>query len=80
MPAGPSSLAAPALAASARLADLLPELHQRAIQQAGGTCSVLLQCTPRDERLLASSATGVDRLAHEPWLTSRPGRQAAERA
>lgn len=41
---------------------------------------MLVQCTARDERLLAASAIGLDQLAPEPWLASAPGRRATERA
>lgn len=47
---------------------------------AAGTCSVLVQCTPRDERLLASSATGLDQLSPDPWLVTAAGRRATEHA
>ncbi len=80
MSAGRLPLATPPFATSARLVDLLPDLHQHAVQLAEGTCSVLVQLTPRDDRLLASSATGVEELAAEPWLASSPGRRATERA
>lgn len=80
MPAGRLPLATPAFASSTRLADLLPDLHQHAVHLAGGACSVLVQCTPRDERLLAGSATGLDHLAPEPWLASPAGRRVTERA
>jgi PAS domain S-box-containing protein len=80
MPVGRPPLATPAFSTSARLVDLLPDLHQHAVQLAAGTCSVLVQCTPRDERLLASSATGLEQLAPEPWLTTAAGRLATERA
>ncbi|MCA1583360.1 MAG: PAS domain-containing protein [Acidobacteria bacterium] len=63
-----------------RLADLLPDLHQRAVQACGGRCSVLLTSGPQGPSLFASSAFCVEELAHDAWLTSAPGRAAAARA
>lgn len=47
---------------------------------AGGTCSVLVECAPGGDSLLASSATGLEQLAPEPWLTTSAGRHVTERA
>jgi signal transduction histidine kinase len=64
-----------------RLADVLPDLHQRAIQACGGTCSVLLSPAVKGRSgLLATSAFGLDRLERDLWLTSSAGRVAAARA
>ncbi|HXG88080.1 MAG TPA: ATP-binding protein [Vicinamibacterales bacterium] len=62
------------------MSELLPELHQQAIQVAGGRSSVLLRLNPRTGLLHAASASGVERLDPEPWLSDAAGRSAAERA
>jgi len=62
------------------MSELLPELHQQAIQVAGGRSSVLLRLNPRTGLLHGASAAGVERLDPEPWLSDSAGRSAAERA
>ena len=49
------------------MADLLPLLHEHAVEAAGGSCSILFQFDPRGERLQATSAFGVDLLPLDPW-------------
>jgi len=68
------------LAGTDRMADLLPQLHERAVVSAGGTCSVLLQLDPRTNTLRATSGFGLTWLSVEPWLTSRQEAEACERA
>jgi C4-dicarboxylate-specific signal transduction histidine kinase len=57
------------LARHARMADLLPYLHQYAVDTAKGRCSVLLQTSPRTALLHPTSAFGLDYLPTAPWLT-----------
>ena len=58
------------LARHARMADLLPHLHEYAVDTAQGRCSVLLQTNPRTPLLHATSAFGLDYLPTCPWLTA----------
>jgi signal transduction histidine kinase len=58
------------LAHGARQSDLLPHLHQHAIDRAGGHCSLLFQHNPRNGALHATSGFGLDALRTDPW---RPG-------
>jgi signal transduction histidine kinase len=57
------------LARHARMADLLPHLHEYAVDTAKGRCSVLLQTNPRTALLHPTSAFGLDYLPTSPWLT-----------
>lgn len=50
------------LARSRLPADLLPQLHQHVLDVTGGCCSMLFERNPRDGRLLATSAFGLDTL------------------
>ena len=65
------------LARHARMADLLPHLHQYAVDTAKGRCSVLLQTNPRTALLHPTSAFGLDYLPTDPWLTGDDTRLAA---
>jgi two-component system NtrC family sensor kinase len=56
------------LAHSVRLTDVLPQLHQHALDVTGGTCSLLLENNPRNGVLQATSAYGLDELRTDPWL------------
>jgi PAS domain S-box-containing protein len=60
------------LVRSDRLADLLPQLHQKAVEVAGGQRSVLLQRHPNDRRLRATSAFGLDQLPGDDWAATAP--------
>jgi signal transduction histidine kinase len=71
--AGPETVQASVvslLAHGARQSDLLPHLHQHAIDRAGGHCSLLFQHNPRNGALQATSGFGLDALRTDPW---RPG-------
>jgi C4-dicarboxylate-specific signal transduction histidine kinase len=57
------------LARHARMAELLPHLHEYAVETAGGRCSVLLQTNPRTSLLHPTSAFGLEYLPTSPWLT-----------
>ena len=63
------------LARTSRLNDLLPHLHQHAIDVTGGTCSLLFEHNPRNGALQATSGFGLDALSTEP-LTSGPDESA----
>jgi signal transduction histidine kinase len=58
------------LARNATMADLLPPLHQYAVDTAGGRCSVLLQTSPRTGLLHPTSAFGLECLPTSPWMTA----------
>jgi PAS domain S-box-containing protein len=62
------------LAHAARPTDLLPHLHQRALDATGGDCSLLFQLNPRDGSLQATSGVGVETLPIDPWI---PGEAAS---
>src|SRR5262245_54703190 len=70
----PSSTAtAPALllsllAHTPRLIDLLPHLHQHALEVTGGTHSLLFEHNPRNGALQATSGFGLDALQTDPWV------------
>jgi len=53
---------------SARANDLLPHLHQHALDATGGACSLLFQHNPRNGILQATSGFGLDALRTDPWL------------
>src|SRR5262249_36711533 len=58
------------LAHSVKAIDLLPLLHQHALDATGGACSLLFQQNPRSGSLQATSASGIDTLRTDGW---RPG-------
>jgi len=63
------------LAHSTKAIDVLPHLHQHALDVTGGVCSLLFRYNPRNESLQATSGFGLDTLRSDPWL---PGdREAA---
>jgi signal transduction histidine kinase len=68
------------LARHARMADLLPHLHQYAVDTAKGRCSVLLQTNPRTALLHPTSAFGLDYLPTAPWLTGHEDARLAQAA
>jgi two-component system NtrC family sensor kinase len=55
------------LAGAKRLTDVLPQLHQHALDVTGGSCSLLLENNPRNAVLQATSAYGLDELRTDPW-------------
>jgi two-component system NtrC family sensor kinase len=55
------------LAQSSRLVDLLPRLHQHALDATGGSSSLLFEHNPRNSGLQATSGFGLDQLRPEPW-------------
>jgi PAS domain S-box-containing protein len=56
------------VARTASLADLLPQLHQYALELTGGTCALLFEHNPRDGVLQATSGFGLDELRTDPWM------------
>jgi PAS domain S-box-containing protein len=54
--------------------ELLPHLHQYALDATGGSCSLLFQHNPRTGGLQATSGFGLDALKSDPWL---PGSEEA---
>ena len=56
------------LAHSTTSNDLLPHLHQHAIDVTGGARSLLFQHNPRNGALQATSGFGLDALRTDPWL------------
>src|SRR5262245_27137642 len=74
-PAGPGAAADTAqqplvslLAHATRHSDLLPHLHQHAVDRTGGSCSLLFQNNPRNAALQATSGFGLDSLRTDPWV------------
>jgi hypothetical protein len=55
------------LARSGKPNDLLPHLHQYAIDATGGACSLLFRLNPRNGLLHPTSAFGLDAIGAEPW-------------
>jgi PAS domain S-box-containing protein len=53
---------------SARANEMLPHLHQHALDVTGGTCSLLFQHNPRNGVLQATSGFGLETLRTDPWL------------
>jgi PAS domain S-box-containing protein len=61
-------------------AELLPFLHQHAIGQARGTCSLLFQHNPRNGMLQATSGFRLDTLRTDPWLPEQGERSLVSAA
>jgi PAS domain S-box-containing protein len=56
------------LARATSFPDLLPQLHQHAVELTGGSCSLLFELNPRDGVLQATSGFGLDELRTDPWM------------
>src|SRR5262245_47977180 len=56
------------LARTSRLIDLLPQLHQHALDATGGDCSLLFEFEPGSGALRATSGFGLEELPTEPWV------------
>jgi signal transduction histidine kinase len=70
-PIGPGTIAPPLLsllARSNRLIDLLPQLHQHALDVTGGHCSLLFEFNPGSGVMHATSGFGLEELRTEPWV------------
>src|SRR5262245_38933210 len=65
--ADPTSLVS-LLTRTPRLLDLLPQLHQLALDAAGGTRSLLFERDARSGVMQATSACGLDVLRTDPWV------------
>ena len=55
------------LAHASRSNDLLPALHEHALEVTGGSCGILFQHNPRNGMLHATSGYGLDALRAEAW-------------
>src|SRR6188508_3298565 len=55
------------LAHTRRLVDLLPPLHQHALDVTGGARSLLFEHNPRNGAMQATSGFGLDTLPTDPW-------------
>jgi signal transduction histidine kinase len=55
------------LALTPRLTELLPYLHEHALDATGGNCSMLFVLNPRDGAWYATSGFGLDELGTGPW-------------
>ena len=62
------------LAHSENANELLPHLHQHALDVTGGICSLLFRHNPRTGDLQATSGFALDSLRTDPW---RPGPEEA---
>ena len=58
------------LAHASRLTDVLPRLHQYALELTGGACALLFEIHPRNAVLQATSGYGLDELRTDPWVPS----------
>ena len=58
------------LAHAERLTEVLPQLHQHALQVTGGSCSLLFEHNPRNALLQATSGYGLEMLRTDPWVPS----------
>jgi PAS domain S-box-containing protein len=56
------------LAHTARPTDLLPHLHQHALDVTGGSRALLFEHNPRNGMMQATSGFGLDTLRADPWL------------
>jgi PAS domain S-box-containing protein len=54
------------LAQATRVIDVLPQLHQHALEVTGGVCSLLFEHNPRNGAMQATSGFGLDALPTEP--------------
>src|SRR6266498_2879372 len=60
------------LAHGRKATDLLPHLHQHALDATGGVCSLLFQQNPRNSLLQATSGFGLEALRTDPWIPGPP--------
>jgi len=58
------------LAHSVKATELLPHLHQHALDATGGICSLLFRHNPRNGTLQATSGCGLDALRFDPWAAA----------
>jgi PAS domain S-box-containing protein len=55
------------LARTSGPSELLPYLHQQAVERTGGECSILFRQNPRTGTLQATSGYGLESLRTDPW-------------
>src|ERR671920_530148 len=60
--------------------DVLPHIHQQAIEATGGTCAVLFEVNPRTQALQATSGYATASLDTTPWTLSDGDAIAVEEA
>jgi C4-dicarboxylate-specific signal transduction histidine kinase len=60
------------LARAVRPTDVLPHLHQHALDATGGTCSLLFEFDPGSGVMQATSGFGLEELATDPWRPEPP--------
>ena len=60
------------LARASRLTDVLPRLHQHALDATRGTCSLLFEFDPGSGIMQATSGFGLDELVTDPWIPGPP--------
>jgi signal transduction histidine kinase len=68
------------LAQADQLTDVLPALHQRALESSGGTRSLLFEVSPHRSRLHATSGFGLETLDPGPWTPAPSERYVADDA
>ena len=60
------------LARASRLTDVLPHLHQHALDATHGTCSLLFEFDPGSGIMQATSGFGLEELVTDPWIPGPP--------
>ena len=60
------------LTRASRLTDVLPHLHQHALDVTGGICSLLFEFNPESGVMQATSGFGLDELQTDPWMPDPP--------
>lgn len=60
------------LARATRLTDVLPRLHQHAVEATSGSCSLLFEYDPGSGVMQATSGFGLEELLTDPWMPGPP--------
>ncbi len=60
------------LARASRLTEVLPHLHQHALDATQGTCSLLFEFDPGSGLMQATSGFGLEELVTDPWIPGPP--------
>jgi hypothetical protein len=68
------------LAGTARLIDVLPHLHQHAIDVTGGKCTLLFEHNPHTGVMQATSGFDLEVLRTDPWIPDSDEARVAEEA
>ena len=71
-PASTSEPVVSLLARSSPLTDVLPRLHQHALDATHGTCSLLFEFDPGSGIMQATSGFGLEDLVTDPWIPGPP--------